>query len=109
MDGQDRSVAADPGPRPNEETPLLGEAIGNGANAPDAQEHGQSQDYEPKELSNRRLAAVFGSVWVCRPLLNLDHPPELTHENSQIVAVMTALGALNLFLMMITPVSVSPI
>lgn len=71
MEGQHRSAPAGLEPSANEETPLLGEAIGNVANddaAGNAQEGGQSPSSEPKELSNRRLAAVFGSIWVCRPL-----------------------------------------
>lgn len=62
MGDEGHSTAANPGPSVNEESPLLGDTAGNVVSA---EESGQSLVSESKELPNRRLAAVFGSVWVC--------------------------------------------
>ena len=62
------AAAADFG-RADEQTPLLGRtAVNNNAvRSEGARGQGELPEAETKELSNRRLAAVFGSVWVSSP------------------------------------------
>jgi hypothetical protein len=65
---EDPTTAAANVGRADEQTPLLGTSStavnNNGVYSEGAQGRGEHPESESMELSNRRLAAVFGSVWV---------------------------------------------